>query len=323
MFGIRRKQAAAPAGAPLDDVVRRMRPLPYDSLTRWSIVEEVAGRPTSEVLPVVRRLLGSGRPEDELIGVQLTDNYFSDLDEPLPGECFELEPMLRRLCEDGQPPELVAAVLGPWCWVAPDEGVVLRRLVRHPDGQVRARAVDLLASSEDLADVELVADVLTHDADPRVRCSAAEALASAHLTRWTEEEEMSGELSVRTRQLRERLWATMRPLLRDPEARVRAAALDSAFDHWGTDTDVARAEEQLLAELVDLNVDASMVSLAGWVRDRKPELLERLTALQRSDWPARNLVPDRYPDEPARRALLAGAVDKATPRAKGRWPLRR
>ncbi len=322
MFKIGRKRSA---GAPLDDVVRRMRPLPYDSMTRWRITQEVSGRPVRDVLPAVRQLLESGRPDDQLAGVQLLDTYFADLDEPLPDECRALEPVLRALCDPQQPPELIAAAIGPWGSVAPDERVVLRTLIAHADGQVRARAVALLPDCKDGGpeDVDLVLDVLRSDPDPRVRCSAAEAVVSARLFADPQDEDPMRADEQWAEQVREqtaRLWPVMRPFLRDREAQVRAAALTIALDPWAAnDADRARAEQQLLSELVDPDVDPAFVRLAGDVELRKSDLLERLTALQQGDWAARGAVPDRYPEEADRRAMLAEGISHA----KGRPPRRR
>src|SRR3712207_7897201 len=49
-----------------------------------------------------------------------------------------------------------------------------------------------------------------------------------------------------------------------------------------SDADVARAEEQLLRELADPHVDPGMVQLAGHVKHRKAELLQRLRADRKS-----------------------------------------
>ena len=343
MFGSRRRQRPAAAveaavEAPLDDVIRRMRPLPYDSLTRWGIVDEVSGLDPGEVLPVLRRLLESDRTDDRLIGVQLTGTYFSSLDEPywdvdeshLPEECYELVPLLRRCCEPEEPPELIAAVLGPLSWLVPDRAVITRPLARHPDARVRACAVSLLDSATDDADFAIVVEALTDDPDPRVRRAAAETIESSHHGAYTADDLVDGRLPADKRAVYDRLWLVMRPFLRDRDARIRAAVLDLALDDWAAEAvDVARAEEKLLAELTDPNVDQSMVSLARsalrpssklFEGPKAHELLERLTALQDSDWPARTAVPDRYPDESARRVTLDEAVARGRRRVEGgRW----
>ena len=322
MFGFGRRRTA---GAPLDDIVRRMRPLPYDSMTRWRIADELSGRPPGDVLPGVRQLLESGRPDDELVGVQLLDSYLTDLGEPLPQECWTLEPVLRALCDPQQPPELIAAALGPWGMVAPDERVVLRRLMAHVDGRVRARAVELLLLSigSGLDDVDLVLDALRNDLDPRVRRSAAEAVViGPHIDPKDDEPWRADELwAEQTSEYIARVWPEMRPFVRDREVGVRAAALKLALDpSAGDDAARVRAEDQLLSELVDLDVDPAFVRLARRVELRKPELLERLTALQQSDWAARGAVPDRYPEEADRRVMLDEAISRGQVH-KPRWRL--
>ena len=318
MFGIGRRRRA---GAPIDDIVRRMVPLPYDSSTRWRIADEVSGRRVRDVLPAVRQLLESGRPDDELAGLQLLDTYIADLDEPLPRECLALEPALRAYCEPQRPPALIAAALGPWASVAPGHGVVLlRTLTTHPDGEVRARAVQLLPLNEDgdAEDVDRVLDVLRNDPDARVRRAAAETVVAARLTADPQDDDPVRAEELWLEQIDEqtaRLWPVMRPFLRDPEPQVRAAALTIALDaSAASEADRARAEEQLLSELADPDVEPEFVQLAAEVEQRRAALLDRLTVLRRGDWPARTAVPDRYPEESDRREML----DRAIAHAQGR-----